>query len=339
MTCDPTPRITRLVLAWTIAFASMAIAAAPAAAQFQNPIQAAKDAYNKSKAQQQKPGQPAPAQGQQQQTGSAQQPKPGQQPAPGQAGAQSNDVGPFTPPPGTKIEPTAMAPMQQGAQFAVSPHGVHVATLSHNGSRPVIIYDGAVGPQFDQLFMEGGGGHPVIFSLDGNHWAYCGANEAQWTVMLDGKPQSQGTDNVNGGVSTQSCSLGFTSNSQHLFYTSASSTTPSSHTYRFVFDGKSSAKGSSADLRDFAFSPDGNHAAYFLSDLTNDGSPGRLVIDGVAPPYASGAPQWTADSQHLYTIRNIPNPQRGGTMMEVLLDGKPFMRADYARLFFRRSAI
>ena len=53
MTCDPTPRITRLLLAWTIAVVSMGIAAAPAAAQFQNPIQAAKDAYNKSKAQQQ----------------------------------------------------------------------------------------------------------------------------------------------------------------------------------------------------------------------------------------------------------------------------------------------
>lgn len=36
------------------------------AMQFQNPIQAAQDAYNKAKQQQQKPGQPAPAPGQQQ---------------------------------------------------------------------------------------------------------------------------------------------------------------------------------------------------------------------------------------------------------------------------------
>jgi hypothetical protein len=57
-------------------------------AQFQNPIQAAKDAYNKAKQQQQKPGQPSPA--------------PGQQPTPQQqqvAHATSTDTAPTPPPP------------------------------------------------------------------------------------------------------------------------------------------------------------------------------------------------------------------------------------------------
>ena len=108
-----------------------------------------------------------------------------------------------------------------------------MATLSHAGSRPVIIYDGAAGPKFDQLFLEGGGGHPVIFSPDGNHWAYCGANGGQWTVMLDGKPLTQGTESVNGGISTESCRLGFTSNSKHLFYTTEVSVTSTESNFPF----------------------------------------------------------------------------------------------------------
>src|SRR5205823_8953616 len=77
-----------------------------------------------------KAGQQGAAQGQQPQ----QQPQPGQQPAQRQDGrgrpspqnqSQVNDSGPFKPPAGTKIEEKIMAPMQERAQFEVSPYGVH----------------------------------------------------------------------------------------------------------------------------------------------------------------------------------------------------------------------
>ncbi len=274
--------------------------------------------------------------------------QPGQQPSgqqqpgqkPGKAGQtapgnQANDTGPFTPPPGTKIDPVVMAPMEQGSAFAVSPIGIHVATLSHHGSRQVIIYDGVVGPLFDQLFMEGGGGHPVIFSPDGNHYAYCGAVGGQWTVMLDGKQLTQGTESVNGAISNQSCYLGFTSNSKHLYYTTAASVDASHSANRFVFDGKATPLGAESDMRDYAFSPDGNHVAYFIGDPDpRDVAPAKLWIDGKPAPYAAGSPMWSADSQHLYTTRTVPIP--GGhpaQAIEVLYDGHPIMRGNTVRLF------
>ena len=182
--------------------------------------------------------------------------QPGQKPAkPGQpaqpAAGQVNDTEPFTPPPDVKIEPVVMAPIEQGAAVAVSPHGIHVATVSHSGSRPVILYDGVAGPKFDQLFMEGGGGHPVIFSPDSNHWAYCGQQGNNWVVMEDGKELNRGSDTVNGAMSSNSCMLGFTSNSKHLFYTSAVSVDGSHSAEHFVFDGKSTPLAADGDLRNY----------------------------------------------------------------------------------------
>jgi len=52
-----------------------------------------------------------------------------------QSRSQINDSGPFKPPAGTKIEEKILAPLQEGASFEVSPHGVHVATTETDGSR------------------------------------------------------------------------------------------------------------------------------------------------------------------------------------------------------------
>jgi Tol biopolymer transport system component len=228
--------------------------------------------------------------------------------------------------------------MQQGNSFIVSPRSVHVATLSHHGSRAVMIYDGVPGPEFDQIFPNAGQGYAVLFSPDGNHWAYCGAVGSQWTVMLDGKPQTTGTDSLNGAVSNRSCSFGFTSNSKHLYYTSTRDFTINHRTpipgTRFVFDGKSSPTGTSEDIREYAFSPDGNHVAYFVTDLASTAPyppPPTLMIDFQAVPYTAGLPQWTADSQHLYTSRQVPVPPH--QINEYLLDGKPVLRADFARIY------
>ncbi len=259
--------------------------------------------------------------------------KPGQKPS--QGNAQGDDTGPFTPPAGTKIDPVVMAPFEQGAAVAVSPNGIHVATVSHAGSRAVIIYDGVAGPKFDQLFMEGGGGHPVVFSPDGTRYAYCGQQGNQWVVMVDGKELVRSSETVNGFMNGDSCRLGFTPNSQHVFYTSSVSVDASHTSNRFVFDGKATPLGADGDLRNYAFSPDGNHVAYFVSNPDpRNAEPGKLWIDGKPAPYDSGSPQWSADSQHLYTMRTVrvPDP-RIGSVQEFLLDGKPFMRVDYARLF------
>ncbi len=324
-----TAKITMALAALATLIGIVPFAAAQTTQKKESVWQQMKDAAKQAN---QKPGQAQP------------QPQPGQKPSqsgqsqPGQpqSGAgQVNDSDRFTPPAGTKIDPVVMAPVEQGAQVAVSPRGIHVATVSHGGSRAVIIYDGVPGPKFDQLFMEGGGGHPVIFSPDGNHWAYCGQQGSTWVVMEDGKELNRSSDTVNGAMSNNSCMLGFTSNSKHLFYTSQVSVDASHSANHFVFDGKSTPLAADGDLRNYAFSPDGNHVAYFISNpdpRTTD--QGKLWIDGKPAPYDAGSPQWSADSEHLYTMRSVrvADP-RIGSVQEFLLDGKPFLRADYARLF------
>jgi hypothetical protein len=251
--------------------------------------------------------------------------KPAQQPA-----AQAADPnGPFTPPPGTKIDPLVLAPAQTAYSFSVSPHGEHVATMAMSGSRQVIIYDGVTGPKFDQLIGQGGG-QPTVYSPDGEHWAYCARTGTEWFVMVDGKELTHSSASVNGGIGTTQCMLGFSSNSKHVWYTSSESTSPITGATRFVWDGQASPLGADSDTRNYAFSPDGDHFAYLLNDVTpHSQRPPQLIIDGKPAPYEAGEPQWTADSQHLFTKRYV----RAANTREVLYDGKPILRADNVTIY------
>ena len=273
-----------------------------------------KQEAQKTQPQQQKPGQP-PKSGQQQQSGGS-----------------INDSGSFTPPPGTKIEPALMAPIEQGAMVAVSPHGAHVATASHSGSRQVVIYDGVPGPKFDSLIGQNGV-QPIVFSPDGSRYAYCGQLGSDWIVMVDGKELSRGSFK-SGAMGTTSCMLGFTADSRHVYFTSLQDNPSPSAPVRFVFDGKAGPYGAPYDISHYSFSLDGNHFAYILDNPLVHPSVQKLYIDNQPAPYDAGEPQWSADSQHLYTKRlvRVPNSPLG-SVQEVLLDGKPIMRADNVTLF------
>jgi len=177
-----------------------------------------------------------------------------------------SNTGPFTPPAGTKIEPVVMAPLEQGAQFVVSPHGVHVATLSRSGSRAVVIYDGIPGPKFDEIFPGPTGVVGVTFSPDGKRYGYCGKSGKEFVAMIDGKEMGRGSEtDPQGIVSAGSCAIGFTPGSKHAYYTSGVGY--SGHTvYRFAYDGKVSPVGASSDLREYTFSPDDDHYTYPWTD-------------------------------------------------------------------------
>ena len=276
---------------------------------------------------------------------------PGQQ-QPGQAGQQGSDrgrqqrgggedqkeSGPIHPPSGTKVEETVMAPLAPGAKFFVSPHGVHVATVENSGSRAVIYYDGVPGPKFDEIIggQMGSSDGQVAFSPDGKRFAYCGRQGDQMVVMVDGKEFLRSSESNMGRFDGTSCKLGFTSNSQHLFLVSdaVTSTMRGGGRTRFIFDGKdvpgsaTAMGGGKQDLRDIAFSPDGNHFALIVSDPADESKWG-LVVDGKMAPYRGSPVTWSADSQHLYTVINHPG-QAG--YMEAMLDGKPFIRADQLTL-------
>ncbi len=287
----------------------------------------AQSVWQKLKQQVQQPSQgnqKTAAQSSQQQPQQAQQ-KQQQSSAMAQAGN-----GPFAPPLGTKIEPTLLAPREQGAQFAVSPRGVHMGTVSHSGSRWTVIYDGMPGPLFDQIFPQGSSLTGLIFSPDGSRYAYCGLQGNDAVVMVDGKELYRDSHtNVQNRIDANSCQqLSFTSNSKHVYFFSMAKYEGATDGFRFVFDGKADALGSNADLRNFAFSPDGDHVAYVWSGCGRDTTQ-KLLIDGKPAPYLAGNPQWSADSQHLYTT--AMRPQQG--IVEVLADGKPMLRANSVKLF------
>jgi len=269
-------------------------------------------------------GQQQPGQQQPQQPG--QKPsQPGQRQQPGQA---TDNSGPITPPPGTKIEQAVLAPVAQGASYVVSSTGIHVATLSHSGSRQVVIYDGVEGPKFDQIFPEGTN-FGVVFSPDGNRYAYCGQSGNQYVVMVDGKELARSSDSIGGVFSAFNCTLGFTSNSKHVYYTTTAGSDSNHTVTRFVFDGKASPPGAPSDMRQYIFSPDGDHFAYIWYDPSPNSQRSLLIVDGKPAPYLSGSPQWSADSQHLYTKRSARVPgSTTGQATEVLLDGKPIIRTD-----------
>src|SRR5579871_4533580 len=287
------------------------------AAQIPNPIQAAKDALKKAK--QQQAGQPAQA-GQQAKAGPEAQ-------ATGSPAA--NETGAFSPPPGTKIEATLLSPPLPGAGFAVSPLGIHMATVTHSGSRSVVLYDNVEGPKFDQIFANGGIG--VAFSSDGSHFAYCGQQGNEAVVMEDGKELWRSSEtNVQGGLDWSSCGAGemhFTSNNKHLYF-KAGSRFSSTIATRFVFDGQAGPQGAPSDFAAYSFSPDGDHYAYVWGDPANRGNVQnvKLIIDGKPAPYIAGNLGWSADSKHLYST------VRGSGFVDLLLDGKPITRASDIRL-------
>ena len=275
---------------------------------------------------------------------------PGQHPT--QSGAQSSQPqpsgemsasGPIHPPAGTKVVETPLAPLAPQAKFFISPHGVHVATWENSGSRAVIYYDGVPGPKFDEIIggpsnMPGDLG--VAFSPDGRRYAYCGRLGSELVVMVDGKELMRSSESQEGQFKGSSCGLGFTSNSQHVFMTQnvETSTMRGGSFTRFFFEGKPAALVTGSRTRSdgnvggvhLSLSPDGNHFAYVAVDPADE-QKWALVIDGKVAPYRGGNPQWTADSQHLYTTLSTSVPGKG-PVEEAMLDGKPLMRADQIRL-------
>jgi len=192
-----------LVIAATL---GTTLGAAAQSAQKTSVWQQIKDAANQ--AQQQKKSQ--------QQTGQQQ---PGQRPDKRGPWSQNqvNDSGPIKPPAGTKIEETVLAPVQEGARYQVSPHGLHVATMANDGSRAVVYYDGIEGPKFDQILTQLST-DGIVFSPDGNRYAYCARAGNPYVVMVDGKELVRSSESQGGTIVGTNCQLGFTSNNKHVYY-------------------------------------------------------------------------------------------------------------------------
>jgi hypothetical protein len=233
-----------------------------------------------------------------------------------------------------KIEQVLLSTPQPGAGFAVSPVGVHMATVTHSGSRMVVIYDNVEGPKFDEIYGQDMSLTGLVFSPDGTRWAYCGRQGSEFVVMVDGKEYYRSAEtNMMGTVGASSCGhMAFTSNGKHFYFFSAAKVGTSWEGVHVVWDGKADAINNNSDLRTFAFSPDGNHIAYHWLEPTTrpTAASDKLVVDGKVQPYFGGSPQWTPDSQHLLTSLRFSAPK---THVQYMLDGKPFLTADEVRIF------
>jgi Tol biopolymer transport system component len=274
-----------------------------------------------------------------QQPGAQQAPRPAQPVRPGQpaarpgqpapAGAPAGDTGPFTPPAGTKVDILPLGPLEGINSMAVSPRGVHVAINSQGGSRPVILYDGVAGPKMDRI-LPNGTNTGVVFSPDGNHYAYCGGKGNTWTVFLDGNPVSGGTAGADGNISEQYCTLYFTGNSKHLYFTSMKDLTTIPGTMRIVFDGKPGPYGNAGQVN-FTYSPDGNHIAYPFDVPEASVPSNRFIVDYQIAPYTATGVQFSGDGQHIFSMRS--SNVGSHTVVDGQVDGKAVIRADHLTWF------
>jgi hypothetical protein len=254
-----------------------------------------------------------------------------------QQSAAKNPNSGSNPPAGTKIDQKLLAPYQPQSTFFMSPKGVHVATVDNSGSRPAVIYDGTVGPKFDEILRQDQASvNQIVFSPDGTRYAYCARSGSEFVVIVDGKEVGRSSEANMGRLGPGSCKLGFTADSKHFFYftTGIKSMTSGDGYVRFVFDGKSSVPTAPSDGTPFpvAFSPDGNHYAHICNDPAKQ-KPWTLIVDGKPTGYQGGAPQWTADSKHIYSQVTFNSPATHTNGVDLLLDGKPIVRAQGLRFF------
>jgi hypothetical protein len=150
--------------------------------------------------------------------------------------------------------------------------------------------------------------------------------------MADGKEIFRDSKtNTQGMITDASCAgLAFSADSKHVYFTSAIKNV-SNDMFRFVWDGQLGPNGADPDYRNYGFSPDGEHYAYPLWNLSNPAAQAKLNVDGKMGGYPGEKPQWSADSQHLYVTERITGGQHPEA--DVLMDGKMVMRTNDVTLY------
>lgn len=246
-------------------------------------------------------------------------------PKPASTAAAAGSPATSAPRPGTaKVEEQVVAPNEQDMAYYVSPTGVHVAAITQQGSRFVVVHDGVAGPKFDEILNNGAGGF-INFSPDGKRVGYGARLGQEYVVMVDGKEVGRGPIPGAGKQFALSGVL-FSSNSKHWFYHyGRSGPKPEDVLARWYWDGVAGPVGGD---RNIAVSPDGDRHAYIAYPYSAQAT---LIVDGKPAGYVGGDPQFSADGKHLFTTRTIPVAV-GRPAMEVLMDGRPILKAENAKL-------
>jgi WD40 repeat protein len=230
-------------------------------------------------------------------------------------------------------EQTVGPASEPGTIYTLSPTGLHLATVSAQGSRFVVTVDGTAGPPFDEILPVAGALElgvapatlqpavayrwrgPVAFSPDGRRHAYVGRLGKDLVVMLDGKeiyrtPHSLGRDQP------PVYALSFTPNSQHLFF--YRTTTDTMFSNQLMLDGKPATPAFAGNPIPF-FSADGRRWGLLAAKPTAPHDP-FLIIDGKDAGYVGLRPRFTPDGKRVVSIRSA---DATGRQRSVLVDGKP----------------
>jgi hypothetical protein len=223
-----------------------------------------------------------------------------------------------------KVEELTVAPNEQDLSYSIHPNGSHLGAVVRKGSRFAVMWDGVVGPAFDRI-NSASNAIRIAMSPDGKRFGYVAISGSDYVVMVDGKEVHRaphaGNPNMAGG---QGVELQFTPNSRHyhFLFRSSGGRTLREGAQVFFWDG---VAGPISVEGEPVISPDGDRHAYNITNPDN-GTQRALVIDGKVAPYVGFNPVFTADGTHLYTTRDV-SPAVGRPTTELLLDGRPLMRA------------
>jgi hypothetical protein len=234
-----------------------------------------------------------------------------------------------------KIEEQDVGPVAQpqDVKYVVSPHGGHLATVAHKGSRMVVIVDGVAGPKFDEIVVPTFNyvdprpfqnanintiprNLQVTFSRDGKRFAYVARQGQEWVVMADGKEMSRIPVTTGSEIR-----LEFTGHDgQHLLLARSIY-----GGYELWVDGQkwpglySSGGGGSAGTVDPVVSSDGERIAY-IAQIARDKS--TVVVDGKDAGFVGDNLAFTADGKHLFAVVHE------GAITWLAVDGKPKIKTD-----------
>lgn len=223
------------------------------------------------------------------------------------------------------------------AQYALSRRGAHAGAVLAKGSRVAVSVDGVEGPRFDDILaVPGGRGERVAFSPDGSRYAYVGRAGQELVVIIDGKEAlrvpAAGTEFPQ--LPRLEPNPGFTEGGKHAYFVLQSTVTnPSTQVFWSMYlDGVAGPKSGEA-LWPW-FGPDGSHVAYIITNPANRQQK-LLVFDGKPAGYPppemqlEGDPVFTGDGMHMFTKAVLAR----GAGVQVLLDGRPFLKALGAHVF------
>ncbi len=214
-----------------------------------------------------------------------------------------------------KVDTTDVGDNGNVAAFAVSPHVKHFLVLSVKGSRYQILIDGAAGPKIESIDWTGGTAYnagaggavltqmPVVFSPDGEHFAYCYKDAADTVIVEDGKEIGR-LATLNG----LEMPLTFSNNGQHLAW---------GYNNSIYMDGVAGPQSRYQPVLNF--SPDGTRYTY--NGTVVGGNQNWGFVDGKQVNYFGEFSQFSA-TNHLISLYPADG---GGTIF--VLDGKPEFKA------------